>query len=436
MKEKFIRYSELKVSDIALYIMAFLVILSSASMFTVITYCHDNGITEPVFVKAFCVVGFIYWMAIAIKRNKIKENGTYFCLAIVIMFLIYIFITQRSIFACASQMCLPILVLALTCSTGRARLFFENFLDKYSQEVFLIAIISLVFYFGGTIGGFFPKNEIQYYNNGGIYTAFSYFNIYFENPLQNLNTVNMNIPRNVGIFMEAPGFGGVLIYALFWNLVKGGKKNRVKIFVLITTMITTFSTKAIIMGGLLSFLYYYLNAKNYTLKAIMKVFTPLLFVLGALSIYLVLKLKMSSGGYGSMMIRLDDIAAAWKTFLQHPFFGAGFYNLEAIYANFTYNTLNGNPTCGFLNILAYGGIFMGAFFITGLILFMKSHILCPKYNIIFLTMIVFLLFTSAMQYNIMLYLFVVTGYVENICNSKRIDDQEINQQNMVLYEKI
>ena len=316
---------------------------------------------------------------------------------------------------CISQMVLPFTLLFMICAQEGSKLFLEKFFDKYSQIMTLIAIVSLVFYFLGTLGGMLPKSEIQYYNNRWTYSCYSYFNIYFENPLQNLSYA----PRNVGIFMEAPGFAIALIYALFWNLVKE-KKNKFIIVILFVTMVTTLSTTAIIVGGLLISLYYYFNAKNRSIKIALRAFTPLLVVLAAWMIYLIMKTKMTTGNYGSVLIRLDDIGAAWKSFLQAPIFGVGFYNLEAIYSNFTYNTLKGDPTFGFINILAYGGIYLGLYYYGGLLWFVKSNILDKNGKILFVFMMSALLCSSPMQYSIMLYLFISAGYVAKLSIAPRL----------------
>lgn len=219
MKLKHKSHSLLKMYDIILYLMALSFILSSGSMYTVITDYYDAGITDSLFVKIFCVVGFIYWILLVSKKNKIKIKALIFPLTVVAFFAIYLLFTGIAVMPCISQMVLPFTLLFMICAQEGSKLFLEKFFDKYSQIMSLIAIVSLVFYFLGTLGGMLPKSEIQYYNNRWTYSCYSYFNIYFENPLQNLSYA----PRNVGVFMEAPGFAIALLYALFWNLVKEKK---------------------------------------------------------------------------------------------------------------------------------------------------------------------------------------------------------------------
>lgn len=330
---------------------------------------------------------------------------------------------EFEVMPCISRMVLPFTLLFMICEQEGSKLFLEKFFDKYSQIMSLIAIVSLVFYFLGTLGGMLPKSEIQYYNNRWTYSCYSYFNIYFENPLQNLSYA----PRNVGVFMEAPVFAIALIYALFWNLIKE-KKNKFIIVILLVTMVTTLSTTAFIVGGLLISLYYYFNAKNRSIKIALRAFTPLLVVLAAWMIYLIMKTKMTTGNYGSVLIRLDDVGAAWKSFLQAPIFGAGFYNLEAIYSNFTYNTLKGDPTFGFINILAYGGIYLGLYYYGGLLWFVKSNILDKNGKILFVFMMSALLCSSPMQYSIMLYLFISAGYVAKLSSAKMNKNCHVNKE--------
>ena len=46
-------------------------------------------------------------------------------------------------------------------------------------------------------------------------------------------------------------------------------------------------------------------------------------------------------------------------------FGAGFYNLPEIYQFYTPVRSSGNPTCGVLNVLAFGGVYLFAFYLCG-----------------------------------------------------------------------
>ena len=415
MKLRLKRISGVKLNSIPIYIMVICVILASSSMFTVMTGYYDAGVNDALFVKLFCLVGFIYWLALIISRQKVKTNSLLCSVAVIVFMTIYLLATANrgGVLSCISQMILPITVLVMLSSTLGPVNFLESFLDKYSRVVFLIAFISLIFYFCGTLAGIMPKHTVQYYNNGWTYTGYSYFNIYFENPLQNQEVLNRTVNRNVGIFMEAPGYASVLVYTLFWNLIKK-KQSKFVIIVLMVVLLTTFSAKGIIIGALLISLYYYFNVKARSVRRVLVAFSPFLIILGIWIIYLVLQIKMSGTGYGSMMIRLSDIAASWKTFLQYPVFGAGFYNLDAIYQNYVYTTIKGNPTFGLLNILAYGGVYLGVFYAAGLTSFVKSHIFDKKATLYFLAMIVALLCTSAMQYSVMLYLFIAVGYTARL----------------------
>ena len=86
-------HSLLKMYDIILYLMALSFILSSGSMYTVITDYYDAGITDSLFVKIFCVVGFIYWILLVSKKNKIKIKALIFPLTVVAFFAIYLVFT-------------------------------------------------------------------------------------------------------------------------------------------------------------------------------------------------------------------------------------------------------------------------------------------------------------------------------------------------------
>lgn len=66
----------------------------------------------------------------------------------------------------------------------------------------------------------------------------------------------------------------------------------------------------------------------------------------------------------SFSIRLDDIFASLRAFMNNPIIGVGFNNPRALdqYREFYSNRLGGNST-GFLAILAYGGIIWGIWYV-------------------------------------------------------------------------
>ena len=121
---------------------------------------------------------------------------------------------------------------------------------------------------------------------------------------------------------------------------------------------------------------------------------------------------ISSNGVGSWDIRMNDIVAAMRTWLKFPFFGSGFYNLKEIYSNYSVIRNTGTPTMGFLNILAFGGIYMFLGYLGGLVryLLLIKHLKSKVMFYTFLLLTVAFMCTSGNQYSYTILLIIAIGW--------------------------
>lgn len=240
------------------------------------------------------------------------------------------------------------------------------FLHAFTNVMLVISVISLIGWLFGSILNVLPgRTELSYDWANSIRQTFSYFRIYFENPIQNNG---YSIVRNVGIFTEAPGYSGCLTYAMLtevalWkeNVKKLQRRlSYVKLIVFTLTMFTTSSTKGLIVVLMIFAYEYIMKDSDNKWKAALKLFAGVAVVIGvvyATNILVGLKLETGSG-----LTRMDDLKSQFATFLQHPLLGAGYDNVEAIIANQLRVRSNDGLSMGLTVLLAYGGLWMFAIY--------------------------------------------------------------------------
>jgi hypothetical protein len=253
----------------------------------------------------------------------------------------------------------------------------------------------------------------MFWNNEKWNQAVSYFHLLYYNPIQKADFLGSRYIRNIGIFMEAPGFAFPLTMSLFWelNMRETGKIRKGRVFVLALAGLTTFSTNAILYG-FFCFAWYLLTEysdRAHLWKQTKKYILPVIALTGGAAAAYILYDKMNAQyGLGSFLRRLDDTYAAFVTWLENPVFGVGYRNSQRLFANYLYSEAVGASTAGLLNVLAYGGLYIFYIYLFSFVQLYRRYE-CTGRKKITGFLILYLLFfaTSSMEYS--LYTLLVTG---------------------------
>lgn len=402
------------------YIFVISMVFCGGTMYGVLEGAQKLGITSYTFrVITMLSAMMLICVYLVTKREYINRRKIMLMLLMLLILVFYLAITRFKIKPALEGMCIPILLFAALCVLDDADKLFVKFFEAYDNVAIIVGIISVVFYFAGPILGIIDGKDILYSNYDMLNTGKSYYYLFFVNDYQVQSLLGHEIVRNIGIFMEAPSFANLLIFALFWELFYHEGKRNGRILILGITLVTTLSTKAFLFGFFLvaAYVLFVYGQKNTIIKSLRKAIIPITLVFGTALVAVVLIKKSATSG--SMSIRLDDTYAAFKVWLSHPLFGAGFYNMEAIYDNYRFTTLKGDPTAGLVNILAYGGIYM---FVAFLVCFMglikKLQLNNKTTNYVFAGMFLGMLFISAMQYSYITLFILAVGLEANIANYK------------------
>ncbi len=303
------------------------------------------------------VIVVIVTMLYLVTNKKSSFHGInkmqIFCVLAIIYILIYSIIVSYNIF---SFLCFVIDVSAIYIFTIIA---VENkrgfkILSKYSDIILAIAIVSLVFWLGGSVMGIIHPTGYVYSTwtgNDMVKSAPTYYNVYFE------TQYIMGFARNTAIFTEAPMCSFNLCVALLIELFCKCKISKIRCFIIIITIITTISTTGICMAIIVLLAKFVFNrSSSGTGRVIKAVAVPALLVIGFIAVQTLVQDKL---GTSSGNTRMDDFIAGYKAWKTHPIFGAGFGNRDCVkhyMSPFRWDNV------GFSNsvmlILANGGIFL------------------------------------------------------------------------------
>lgn len=257
-------------------------------------------------------------------------------------------------------------------------------LKKYSNVVFIIACISLVFWFGTNIFDVFnPTGIIP--NNWGEKVDFlkSYYYVYFET--QTVELFGYPLQRNTSIFTEAPVCNLIFCFAFAIELFVLRSKSIIRNIIYITAIITTFSTagQLFLFVTLLAYILLYMD-KESKIRKILVFLIP--FILYGIYIVttLIIEDKSETTSYSK---RSEDITWMIKIGLSNPIVGTGILTSKEGVSN------------SFFHLFAEGGILLLAIYIYYIMVKpIKNYILTKDKRWALLTGLFFFLFIFTVAY--------------------------------------
>ena len=204
-------------------------------------------------------------------------------------------------------------------------------LARFVNVVVIMASVSLLFFFFGSILNVIPHTGYALFEWGYTHTVPSYFGLYFES--QQIQFMSYEGLRNCGQFCEAPMFNFVLCLALAIQtfLIKDSWKS----LVLLITIFTTFSTTGYVALVIMAlFKLGMFDVHNRYLKALRSIALCFLVFVGIYLVVLVVGDKTSTSSYN---IRSDHLVSCVRVFCDYFPFGTGFDNKEAFSSVVTFD---------------------------------------------------------------------------------------------------
>lgn len=398
-----------KINSIFEYTFLALLVLS---MRTVFVHLLTNRLDISL-IKILIVVNVLFLLVFGFRKLTIEKNilvslAIYYSLAI-LLFGYNLSIIEDGIksFVFDLFILLPLFILLLRRYYIENRL--ENLLSKYTDIVFLIAVISLFFWLLGSIFQILVPNVTVLSTWADIRgrPTNGYFYLYFET--QRINLIGFSGWRNTAIFTEGPMYNIILVLAFIQMLFFEKRRHLFRESILLVAMISTLSTTGFFAVAFMYIYRIYLKGKLTSKKILFLITLSPIFLIGV--IFFLYRLATEKLQTGSSAMRLDDINAGFMAWKNNLLMGNGYTHLESIFPymnmSFRFNTGYSN---GIMSIVVQGGIILFILYFLPMI-----FILFSKYfskDIKFLIIIwLFLIFNTIID-TTPLFLFITSlGYV-------------------------
>lgn len=389
------------------YVLALFIILECHSVYMRMEKGDYDIINRCMYsaVILFFISFFLLNISKDIFRKLIKILGVYYFVILIFgLFSVFPYHTYQS-FVLKFIIFIPCLIIYFSIVQGKGRQY--SLLYKYSNIVLILAVISLLLWFFGTYLGKINSTAVVNIDWGGKLQVKSYFGLYYETRSINFLYGLYKGTRNSGIFCEAPIYSLILSVSLLVEMYLKIQVNKVKIIILITAIITTFSSSGIVFAVIFLFIKYITGSQR-AIKA-KYIFGPIMFLISIIAIQSIIKQKFSVGSSSS--IRMEDYICGIKAWVDAPLFGNGY----GIYSALTKYMSVGRDTGysnAFFYLLAQGGVVLISIYFIPITLFMARR---GRKNQNFNLKVVFLgiLFLSIITYFPLTYLlltFVALGY--------------------------
>lgn len=328
------------------YLLMLLVLLYS-SMWTLFVPAKSNEFLRFAYPL---LAGMIVLRLRAIRAPRMQR-----LILIAVLLAVFLLFTRYNVVRYALYYVVPLLLLMLYIGLCDEKGAAFGLLYKLTDIVVVLAAVSLFCYVFGTCLGILPgARETTYFWASETRTCTTYFHLYYE--AQTVDIFGLHLVRNCGIFTEAPGFAVFLITALATEVFLRQKLRVWRIILLCAAVLTTYSTKAILLAVVVFGLQYLITTPRTILwRRFKMVVIPVVCVAVAAVAVILLWDKMNTD---SFYIRLDDLFASLKAWRTSPLFGTGYYNDDSVIAQFAYPRPNNGLSMGLPVLLAQGGLYL------------------------------------------------------------------------------
>lgn len=362
-------------------------------------------------------IAIVLLLILIILRKKVNYRGVITGFIIMGLIAVYYFFTLYGINLLFFRFVPLISLLCIYCLSLWESNGVQSFLKKYVDIVFVLALMSLFMYLFGTILGIIPAQKVDYYW-ADLYKSCT-TRLHFLYEAQTENFFGVNFTRNCGIFCEAPSYAVPLLLATYYEMFVGKGESRFRLAVLLLTIVTTFSTKAFLILGIMISLRLlkntYMSKGGNRNKRIMIIIIPIIIFLICFMALSVLEQKEESVSYIS---RMDNLRSTMLAFLEHPLFGVGAGNEDAVAAYSPRILRRTGFSIGATLLMAEGGIYLTVLYLYSFFRALKfsKH----KFDVICIFVIYLaILFTSNIIFFLSTYVFLALGYTYPRSRGKR-----------------
>lgn len=338
-----------------------------------------------------------------IKKSIVAKMGAYFAIYfIVVIALFFLSVDKENPGAFLARFLVAFPLLTMIQSACQIKEDHYSLMRKYVNVVFVIAIISLLFWTLGSNLHIINPTEYVKVNWGSDFLYPSYYGLYFERQIDSV--LFYKGYRNMGIFCEAPMFSVNLVIAIAVEMFLSNSKNNfsvsnkqrdsirtVKLIVLITTLVTTITTIGFLALIIIIVESYTTNKPVNVRNRIIKYCS--IMIVGMVGLRLGYMIFINKSGSMSWLIRLDDYRAGINAWKMSPIWGNG-YGDEIALKRFmsSFRSWNMGYSNSIFTVLAQGGILLLGVYLAPVVWCIYNAIKIKDYRMVFFVSIVILEF--------------------------------------------
>lgn len=287
---------------------------------------------------------------------------------------------------------------------------------KYSDLIFVIACVSIVFWVAGSLLEIIPVTEtvyINWSNLGNDIPIKSYYGVYFNTQGQ-LSILNIfSSVRNTAIFTEAPMCAFHFCLSLLVQLFLKNEVDKKKVIVLSVGIISTLSTLGYVLLLAALAAKYILEKPGQKMGQYIKIM-----IIPSICIVVLLlanHLIINRLGSGSGSIRIDDFIVGFRAWMTKPILGAGYGNQEYIKRFMqSWRVYNTGFSNSLMQLLAQMGIYGGLLYFLPLFCKVKKCVMRKNWKqLVFVGLSFYLITFIIVTYNYITIAFMVWCFVSS-----------------------
>ncbi|KAF0378348.1 O-antigen ligase family protein [Pediococcus acidilactici] len=360
-------YIKFKLKTILQYCLVILAILQCNTVFFREYGTNHSKIVILLFIIIMIALFVLSFIESIKKRMNLKPLLIFLLSfgSLLIIFLVISYIRRRYSLTSIFPLLIPLFmvpIMYVDYKNGEA----DQILQRFKNIIVFLAVLSLIFWLLALLG--FETSITKMVSWGGVRAVYGYSFLHY---ISQGSVSFLGLPsviRNTGLFVEAPMYSYILCMAMLVSIFLKDNNNSFswKTWVLMATILTTTSTTGVIIMVISIFvkLTFFNEKTHVSIKAFLIVLLiPILFFI----ISSVLNKKVDENWYSSSSIRYNDFVAGFLAWKDHPWLGNGFGNYNILVNNMDYRRLIGNFntgfSTGFMEILAYGGIAAGLYYL-------------------------------------------------------------------------
>lgn len=392
---------------ISLYILALLIILNHSVYY----YMDYTKFILQISILIWTLATFIVVSSgkIAISKYARRSFGISLITAIVCFWGIHGW-TELGSYLSRYMFFVPLMIMILDI-LKEERTFF---LFALSDIIYVIAVISLIFWVLASVLHIIPSNGWIPIDWAGVMKETqkggnNYWYIYYEVQQAPTSLIKILPYRNCGIFCEGPAYAFILSFSLLIETYFRDKTNKKRQIILWITMITTLTSSTIMYIALFLAIKWYLSDKKGR-----KIRTLVIPIVLFMFVCLLIVVLLNKTNQNSVMIRIGGYIGALTSLKSKPIFGYG-YNFDTTY-------FGAGITDSLSDVIVRGGLaftcyYLLPFIVCGIRSFkrmLKKYDILDNINFAFCLWTLYVFATTVLTYTFIMLSIVAYGYLSLI----------------------